>query len=109
MHLKTNSIVKMNIIQKQKQIIDSLQEELAQLRANKAETDADIKTLAKSLKTAWDSLGIDLEKLKSKSKAMALPMVLAKITKKEVQNTLENEWDNVSKMLEKYTHLTKKV
>lgn len=99
----------MNIIQKQKQIIDSLQEELAQLRANKAETDADIKTLAKSLKTAWDSLGIDLEKLKSKSKAMALPMVLAKITKKEVQNTLENEWNNVSKMLEKYTHLTKKV
>jgi len=99
----------MNIIQKQKQIIDSLQEELAQLRANKAETDADIKTLAKSLKTAWDSLGIDLEKLKSKSKAMALPMVLAKITKKEVQNTLENEWDNVSKMLEKYTHLTKEV
>lgn len=99
----------MNIIQKQKQIIDSLQEELAQLRANKAETDADIKTLAKSLKTAWDSLGIDLEKLKSKSKAMALPMVLAKITKKEVQNTLENEWDNVSKILEKYTHLTKKV
>src|SRR5690554_498003 len=109
MHLKTNSIVKMNIIQKQKQIIDSLQEELAQLRADKAEIDADIKTLAKSLKTAWDSLGIDLEKLKSKSKAMALPMVLAKITKKEVQNTLENEWDNVSKMLEKYTHLTKKV
>lgn len=99
----------MNIIQKQKQIIDSLQEELAQLRANKAETDADIKTLAKSLKTAWDSLGIDLEKLKSKSKAMALPMVLAKITKKEVQNTLENEWNNVSKMLEKYTHLTKEV
>lgn len=99
----------MNIIQKQKQIIDSLQEELAQLRANKAETDADIKTLAKSLKTAWDSLGIDLEKLKSKSKAMALPMVLAKITKKEVQNTLENEWDNVSKILEKYTHLTKEV
>lgn len=99
----------MNIIQKQKQIINSLQEELAHLRANKAETDADIKTLAKSLKTAWDSLGIDLEKLKSKSKAMALPMVLAKITKKEVQNTLENEWDNVSKILEKYTHLTKEV
>lgn len=99
----------MNIIQKQKQLIDQLQAENEKLKSEKAKTDADIKTLAKSVKTAWDSLGIDLEKLKSKSKAMALPMVLAKITKKEVQNTLENEWDNVSKMLEKYTHLTKKV
>lgn len=38
---------------------------------------------------------------------MALPMVLAKITKKEVQNTLQTEWAKVSEILKEYNHLTK--
>lgn len=42
----------MNIIQKQKQLIDQLQAENEKLKSEKAKTDADIKTLAKSVKTA---------------------------------------------------------
>lgn len=96
----------MNIIQKQKQLIDQLQAENAILKAEKAKTDADIKTLAKSVKIAWESMGIDIETFKTKSKALAIPMILAKVAKKEVQNTLQTEWAKVSEILKEYNHLT---
>ena len=96
----------MSLIIQQKKIIESLQEENRILKAKKEITENDVKTLATSFKKAWTSLGIDLEKFKTKNKIAAATIIMGKLTKKKVQETLETEWDVVSEVLKKYNHLT---
>lgn len=96
----------MSLILQQKKIIEKLLSENHALRVQNESTETDIKTLASSFKKAWGSLDIDLEKFKSKNKFTAITAIVSKLAKKEVQTTLEAEWEVVSEMLKKYNHLT---
>lgn len=96
----------MSLLLQQKKIIEQLLKENESLKADKQTTEKDIKTLASSFKNAWGSLDIDIENFKNKNKFSAITTILSKLTKKEVQTTLEAEWKVVSEMLKKYNHLT---
>lgn len=95
----------MSIILQQKERIATLEKEKEMLEKILMQVQQDIVFVAGSVKTAWETLGLDPEKLSKSNKALLITSIAGKVMKKGTMEILTTQFENVMPVMKKYAHL----
>lgn len=87
--------------------LKQLREKVAQLEAEKAETENDIRTIVGSVKDIFSTLNLTTDSFQGGNMMLVMSKIIPKVSKKENINFIMQKWEGAKPTLSKYEYLLK--